>query len=172
MPAASTRLVNLHPTCESCVAKLKRELAAQQASLLELPLAITLGFVGAALGAAAWAAIVVFGNAEVGYVAMLVGYLAGQGVKLGAGKARGRQLQLLASFAAFFGLVAAKYLIVAHFMQQHGAAASWFDPRIVQAFPQTLRALLGGFDILWVLLAVSTAYGIPKAVRVSIEDHL
>ncbi len=169
----TTSLVNGEPVCQGCTSKLKQELAAQKGSLFDFPGAITLGLIGAAVGAAVWAAIVVFTNFEVGYVAVLVGFLAGMGVKFGAGKARGKQLQMLAAGCAVFGLVVAKYFILAHYIREYaandGVELSWFDPQIISTFPAALKEMVSVFDLLWLFLALSAAYRIPAPAQVRIE---
>jgi hypothetical protein len=128
-------------------------------------LALLGGAVGALLGAGVWTAISVFTNFEVGYVAVLVGFLAGRGVKLGAGSAAGKGLQVAAAGFALFGLVAAKYFTFAHFFAQSlaedGVQAGPFHPEILAVFPHALPEMLSLFDLLWVALAMTTAWKGP-----------
>lgn len=149
--------------CERCVA---RQDATEGSAAPRLPLALVGGAVGALVGAGVWAALAVFTNFEVGYVAVLVGYLAGLGVKLGAGAARGKALQGMAAGLALMGLVVAKYFTFAHFyaqalVEQHGIEAGPFHPDILATFPLALPDLLSPFDLLWVGLAMTTAWKTP-----------
>jgi hypothetical protein len=176
VPASTTQFVNGHATCPSCLAKVQAEIAGQKGTMLELPMALTGALAGAVAGAAVWAAIVVFTNFEVGYVAVLVGFLAGHGCKLGAGKARGQHLQIAAGVASVLGLVVAKYLIFAHFVRQQvmgdGATdVSWFDSFILEAFPGALAEMASPFDLLWIVLAVAAAYRVPAASTVTIQQR-
>lgn len=153
------------PVCPSCASNVRQELEAER-GMGTFPVALAVGAAGAAIGAAVWAAIVVLTNFEVGYVAVGVGFLAGVGVKFGAGKARNQMLQVAAALLAVGGLVLAKYFIFAHFVSQivledGGGTIGWFDPGLIQAFPGALMEISSPFDILWIVLAVSAAYRVP-----------
>ena len=165
-------MANGQPICSACATRLGQELEAEQGSWTEFPFAMAAGGVGAVLGAAIWAAIVVATNFEVGYVAVLVGFLSGYGVKLGAGKGRGQGLQVAAAFMAVAGLVLAKYFIFAYMvsssMSAKGQAIAWYDPRLLQMFPKMIVALSTPFDLLWILIAVSAAYRVPSPTQVAL----
>lgn len=161
------------PLGGSVCARCLEQRAAQTATAPRFPLALLGGAVGALLGAGVWTAISVFTNFEVGYVAVLVGFLAGRGVKLGAGSvagsvagsAAGKGLQVAAAGFALFGLVAAKYFTFAHFFAQSlaedGVQAGPFHPEILAVFPHALPEMLSLFDLLWVALAMTTAWKGP-----------
>ena len=167
------RIVNGSPTCVACVGQLERELAAQRAGASVYPVAIAAGLAGALIGAAVWAGIAVAAQFEVGYVAVLVGFLAGFGVKLGARTARGPALQVLAAGLAVIGLLAAKYMTLAYMFRDlasaEGVTLGWFDGLITSAFPEYLSETASPFDLLWIILAVSAAYRVPKAADVDIR---
>lgn len=165
-------MANDQRVCGSCAARLDQELDAERGAWNDFPLAAAGGAVGAALGAAVWAGIVVATNFEVGYVAVLVGFLSGMGVKIGAGKGRGQGLQILAALLAFAGLIFAKYLIFAWMVSQaataNGRVIAWYDPVILQMFPRMIVQLSSPFDLLWIFIAVTAAYRVPAPTRVSI----
>lgn len=166
------RIVNGSTTCVACVGQLERELAAQQAGAGAYPLATAGGLTGALLGGAVWAGIAVAAKFEVGYVAVLVGFLAGFGVKLGARTARGLGLQLLAAGLAVIGLLAAKYMTFAYLLRDlardSGVTIGWLDGEMISLFPSYLSETASPFDLLWIILAISAAYRVPKAADVSI----
>ncbi|TWT52312.1 hypothetical protein KOR42_29980 [Thalassoglobus neptunius] len=70
------------------------------------------GLIGAAIGAAVWIAVVHFANYEVGYIALLVGFLAGIGVRTVAGDEVGIGPGIAAVGAAAFAMLIAKYVLV------------------------------------------------------------
>ena len=70
------------------------------------------GLIGAAIGAAVWVAIVHFANYEVGYIAILVGFLAGLGVRMLAGDEVGVGPGTAAVGAAVLALLVSKYVLV------------------------------------------------------------
>jgi hypothetical protein len=138
----------------------QRDLAEEiQASTLP---AVGLGLAGALVGALAWAALSVATNFEVGYVAVLVGFLAARGVKLGSAGRPGEGLRAWAAAASVIGLVAAKYLTVAYYAARDGGLTP-FDGRVAAFFVDNLGSLLSPFDLLWVFLAVTTAWRVAAA---------
>lgn len=168
------RTVDSRPLCTRCADRLAKELAAEQQLGGRLPMALAAGGLGALVAAGIWAAIVVFTEYEVGIVAVLVGWLAGFGVKLGAGKARGKALQVSAASLAVFGLLVAKYFIFAHFfaegvLEEEGIALGPFDPVILEVFPVALPSMLSAFDLLWVFLALTTAWKLPAPSKVKLQ---
>lgn len=172
VPLGSDRvLANGTPVCGNCAGNLQRELDAQVGTWSDLPLAAAGGLVGASIGAAIWAAIVIATNFEVGYVAVLVGFLTGMGVKVATGK-RGNDLQLTAAVLAIVGLLIAKYLIFAWLMSQasatQGNPIAWYDPRLIPLFPRLIVQMSSPFDLLWIFIAVSAAYRVPAPSGVSL----
>lgn len=165
--------VNGRTVCGACGEQIVRELEAQNVAP-NWPVAIAAGVAGALIGAAVWAGIAVYTGFEVGYVAVLVGFLAGFGVKLGAGQARGPALQVAAAGIAVAGLVAAKYLTMVlainKLLKEQGEATwGWFDSRFTENFGSFLGEAVGGFDILWVILAVLAAHRVPKRTAVALQ---
>jgi hypothetical protein len=172
VPRESTYIVNARVGCAECVAKVRAELATQVPAGMNILVAGVCGLAGALVGAAAWSGVAIATDLEVGYVAVLVGFLAGLGVKLGAGKQRGPLLQYLAAGLSVVGLVAAKYMLFAHAVvvvgHERGIELSYFDTRFLSVFPEALGQMLGVFDVLFLVLALGAAYRVPKAHVVSI----
>ena len=170
---ADFRRVNGHAICVPCSVQVDRELAAQSPTLATLMPAAALGLLGAFAGALVWTIIAVSTELAIGFVAILVGFLAGTGVKVGAGKARGQGLQILAALLAVVGLAAAKYMIVAyavvHEAGKNGVDLSYLDPRILTIFGNVAGKLVSPFDLLWIVLAVGAAYKVPASRRVSVQ---
>ncbi len=168
MPDGTAHRANGQLVCAACAGHLGRELAAETARPRDHLPAAGLGLVGALIGAAIWAGIAVATDFEVGYVAVLVGFLAGQGVKLGARRARGPSLQRLAAGLAVFGLLAAKYLIIG-FSAAEAYGVSPFDPVVATFFSENFSSMLSPFDLLWIFLAVGAAYRVPAPTSLAIE---
>jgi hypothetical protein len=165
-------VVNAKAVCADCRDKVLAELRSEQAAVGHYPAAIGGGIVAALLCGAAWAAMVVVTDVEIGYAAVGVGLVVGWGVLLGARKKRGRELQWIALACSVFGLVVGKYFTIAHLVITKNPDArnlSHFDPRLVQFFFSHLPSFLSPFDALWVFIALRVAWRIPKprAVQVS-----
>jgi hypothetical protein len=108
------------------------------------------GGVAAAISAAAWIALVMFTKRELGLAAWGIGLLVGAAVRLGSGGRRGRALQAMAAIWAFLGVALAKAIMIGLVYMADPAKASFTD-------------VLGGYDILWVLFAVGTAWQMLQA---------
>ncbi|MFL5345927.1 MAG: hypothetical protein ACJ8AT_14145 [Hyalangium sp.] len=164
--------INGNLVCGSCAAQVQAELAAEQQTGARFPLALAGGAAGALVGAVIWAVIVVATDYEIGYVAVLVGYLAGRGVKLGAGKGRGQPLQIAAAGMAVFGLVIAKYFILAHVVISDPRGAElglgYFSPTLFSLFLQNIGSSLSPFDLLWIAFALMTAWRIPAPSKIEV----
>ena len=148
------------------------EAVEEEFALRALAPAIAGGTAGAVIGGIVWGLIASATGYEIGWVAWGVGWLSGFGVVLLARGQRGRPLQLIAASAALFGIMIGKYLtFFAAFKQyvgeEYGADAvaqlSMFSIGVVQLFGSSLGLMLSGFDALWVILALATAWGIPKS---------
>lgn len=158
-------IVNAKAVCADCRDKVLVELRSEQAAAGHFPAAIGGGIAAAVLCGAAWAAMVVLTDFEIGYAAVGVGIVVGWGVLLGARKKRGRELQWIALACSVLGLVLGKYFTIAHLIITHVQDAkdlSHFDPRLVPVFFKVLPSFLSPFDALWVFIALRVAWRIPK----------
>jgi hypothetical protein len=136
-----------------------RAAAAVGSATGNLMLGVIGGAVGAVIGGAIWAAIAIATDFEVGYVAVLVGFLAGAGVRWGAG--RGAGLRLLAAVLAIGGMLAAKYFMLAYAVielgHEQGIGVSVLDGKMLSIFPTLLVKTASPFDALFAFLAVAAA---------------
>ncbi|HEX9780993.1 MAG TPA: hypothetical protein VGB20_07255 [bacterium] len=133
------------------------------------------GLGAAAAGGLVWAWLVILTGWEIGYVAWGLGWLAGYAVvKLTGGK-RGRVLQAVAAGSAVLGIAIGKYLIFWHTIkelasQQMGkdvaAGVSPLSGELIRLFAEHFTSMLSGFDAVWVLLAVGTAWAIPRGLGI------
>jgi hypothetical protein len=138
-----------------------------------LPPAILGGVIAAVVSGVVWAAIAIWTGYEVGYVAWGVGLLCGLGVVLFARGKKGMPLQIVAVVTSVLGIVIGKYGTAQYDYQQwlieegHGATVaaqySLFSGDMMQVFAENLPNMMSGYDLLWVGLAVYTAWSIPKA---------
>ncbi len=136
-----------------------------------LPAIIGGGLAAVAAGLV-WGLIAVSTGYEIGWVAWGVGLMAGWGVVMFARGQKGLPLQLVAVSAAVLGMAIGKYItfyaaLKEYIADEYGAQAvaqmSMLSPGAFQIFGASLADMVGGFDALWILLAVATAWGIPKA---------
>lgn len=135
------------------------------------------GILAAVLGGIIWGLIVISTGYEIGYMAWGIGGLAGFAVLLLAKGKRGIPLQTVAVVASVLGIFIGKYLTFFHYLKEavsksHGveaaASLSIVSENVIQVFLDRIDLMLSGYDILWVILAVVTAWSIPKALRIKL----
>jgi hypothetical protein len=142
--------------------------------------AVVGGLIAATIGGVVWGFIVVKTEREIGYVAWGIGLLCGFAVVLFAGRKKGLPFQFIAVLASILGILIGKYATFFMLLRQQLAEIegeiivppSVFDPRAIVVFFQMLPELLSGFDILWVLLAVLSAWRIPRGLGVKRPSHV
>lgn len=129
--------------------------------------AIAAGVVAAVAGGVAWALIVKTSDYEIGIAAWAIGFLVGTAVVLASRGAKGRRLQVVAVVLALVGILIGKYLSYALVVQEDaesfGESIGLFSGDMFRFFREDLDAVFGLFDLLWVGLAVASAWRIPQA---------
>lgn len=133
--------------------------------------AIIGGFVAAITGGVLWGLLVIYTEHEYGMAALGLGFIAGAAVALFSRGVKGVSLQVIAVGASLLGIIIGKYFTFYHFLKQAIASESdvnaaanvnLFSIGLIQMFFKNISAMVSGYDILWVLLAVATAWSIPK----------
>ncbi len=152
--------------------QLKKSVQEEEFSGEVLVPALLGGLIAAVVSGAIWGAIAIWTGYEVGYVAWGVGLLCGMGVVMMSQGKRGMPLQVIAVVASVLGIVIGKYMfffdwvkggVVAEKGAEFAEGLSMFSMGMIQYFGEDLVAMASGFDLLWVGLAVYTAWSIPKA---------
>ena len=137
----------------------------QEPSSSLLP-AIAAGVVAALVGGIVWGLIAKFSEYEVGIVAWGIGYIAGTAVVLATRGAKGPALQGIAIVSSLVGIVLGKYLGYAFEIQEQADAAGvsigLFSSDMFTFFREDLEHVFGLFDLLWVGLAVFTAWRLTQ----------
>jgi hypothetical protein len=128
--------------------------------------ALAAGLVAAIVGGIVWGLIVKLGNYEVGIVAWGIGFVAGTAVVLATRGGKGPRLQAVAVVSALVGILLGKYLSYAFTVQEDadavGVGVGLFSGEMFSFFREDLGAVFGLFDLLWVGLAVFTAWRVPQ----------
>lgn len=131
-----------------------------------LGLPFALSTLGALIGVAIWVVIGILTNTEIGYVAIVLGFLAGRGARLGTGGLGGVSIQLMSAVVAVFGIVLAKYMLVSHFEGTMGANyAMAVGPTYLISpvvFAELLPSVFHPMDLLWLVLAAAGGWGGAK----------
>jgi hypothetical protein len=138
------------------------------------------GGAAAVIAGFVWALIVRLTDYEVGFMALGLGFLVGAAVVVFSGNRRGTALQAVAVAASLVGILAAKYFIFVHVLRravlkeygaEQAAAVVVFSARILGFFFESIVTVLSGYDAIWVLLAVVTAWRLPRGLGIRVPRH-
>ena len=128
--------------------------------------AVAAGLVAAIVGGVVWGLIVKISDYEVGIVAWGIGFVAGTAVVFATRGGKGPHLQVIAVVSALVGVLLGKYLSYAFVVQEQadaaGVSVGLFSSRMFRFFREDLDKVFGLFDLLWVGLAVFTAWRVPQ----------
>ncbi len=148
--------------CEECTKIAEKQLA-EQTKNPNYVLAFLLGLVFASLGSAVWIAIGYATNYEIGYIAILIGILAGKGVVIGSGNKKGSGLQIMSLIIALFAILVAKYVTLMLYWNE-----ALETQRFLWASPFNFDLITASFSpisIVILVFGVLAAYNLPKAPR-------
>lgn len=116
-------------------------------------------FLAAIVGGIIWAVIVVTFNYELGLIAWAIGGLVGYAVAFAAKDSVGKPHQVIAIIASLIGILLGKYFSFSYFFNDGlGGLFSFFT---MDFFFGNINYQFGGYDIIFVLFAVVTAWQIP-----------
>ena len=128
--------------------------------------AIAAGLVAALVGGIVWGLIVKISDYEVGIAAWGIGFIAGTAVVFATRGAKGQRLQVIAVVSALLGILLGKYLSYAFIVQEEaesfGESIGLVSGDMFSFFREDLDSVFSLFDLLWVGLAVFTAWRIPQ----------
>ncbi len=123
--------------------------------------ALAAGLVAAVVGGVVWGLIVKWTDYEVGFVAWGIGFLVGLAV-VTAARTRGLVLQVVAVLCALLGILIGKYLSFVWTLQEvvdeGPVQIPLFSMDTVDFFLENLDVVFGWIDLLWVGLAVLSAW--------------
>ena len=141
-----------------------------------LPRAAIAAVVAAIVGGIVWGVIVVATDYEIGIVAWALGALAGYAVVYAASGRKGTPLQAIAVVASLLGILIGKYVTFAYELkkaakdvagQAAADAVSYFSSDTISDFFHHMDLVLSWYDLLWVGLAVWTAWKIPRGLGIA-----
>lgn len=135
------------------------------------------GVLAAVVGGVIWGLIVIATGYVIGFMAWGIGLMCGFAVVLFSKGKRGVSFQVIAVLSSVLGVLVAKYFTFFHYLKEsvakeYGAEAasniSILSEKVIQFFIENIGSMVSGFDILWVILAVITAWRIPKGVGIKL----
>lgn len=122
----------------------------------------------AVVGGIVWAAIVVISNYELGLIAWGIGLLAGLAVTKAAKEQISQTDQIIAVAASLLGIVLGKYFYISYLIND--GINGMFDRYSFMAFQDVIMQTVGLMDLLFVALAVVTAWRIPGQAIKSLRE--
>ncbi len=132
------------------------------------------GVLAALAGGAAWAVLVIISGYEIGFAAIGIGVLSGSAVLLFSRGGVGPLFQGIAALSSVLGVAVGKYVHYFYYLkeavtEEYGievaANVRLLSVGVLESFIMDAGSFLGGLDILWVALAVITAWKIPSLKR-------
>lgn len=123
-------------------------------------MAIVGALLAALIGGIVWAAIAIITKYELGFIAWGIGGLAGYAVVLFAKEHVDRTHQVIAVIASLLGILLGKYFILAYIIEE--SVSGIFRGDLISFFFSNLMDFFGTVDIIFVLLAVVTAWQLPE----------
>ena len=133
-----------------------------------IPMGIVGGVLAALIGGLIWGYVVKLTGYEIGYMAWGIGVLCGFAVLLFAGGKKGLPLQIIAVLCSVLGIALGQYASFVFELRAYGAEhgmpqlaeVPFFSVPVFKLFLSALKDLFSPFQILWVVLAVGSAWGI------------
>ena len=162
---------------ETIYSEIVRVADEEQFAMSSIIPALVGGFLAAVIGGVIWGWLVIATEYEFGIIAWGIGGLTGFAVVLFSKGRKGVPLQVIAILSSVLGIAIGKYFTFFHFLKEavakeHGQEVasdiSIFSERAIQFFIENIGSIVSGYDILWVILAVITAWRIPKGIGINL----
>jgi hypothetical protein len=155
--------------CFNCADELDRVLQAETEAP-NLAAGLLAGLVAAALGSLIWYGVVAISEYQLGIIAVAVGWFVAQAVMFGAGRKRGRPLQLMSAIITLLAMALSEYLIVRHFIVEALRAEGQTDFLLFLAPADMLAIIVEGIradplTLLFWAIALWVAFSQPASRR-------
>jgi len=147
--------------CSDCLAKAQTTLE-EETLKPNIPKAFLVGLGAAAVAGLIWYLFVTLTGWEIGIIAILMGWLVGQGVVWGSGHKRGTPLQWMSVLLTIVAIFFSEYLIFNHFFHEVGGVGNLPLDKFFQAYGAYFGEDRGFLDILFFGIAIWQAYVTPR----------
>jgi len=155
------------------ITKVAEEKKATSQTLLPATLG---GLLAALVGGAVWALIAEASGYEIGFMAIGMGILSGEVVVLCAQGKKGPPLQIIAVLSSILGILVANYIMffntvkelaIEEYGEEIVSLLSMFNSDLISTFFEGIGDIFSdGYGILWMILAIFTAWKIPRSVGI------
>jgi hypothetical protein len=130
-----------------------------QSTSNKMGLPIVGALLAAVIGGVVWAAIAIVSDYEIGIVAWAIGGAAGYLVAHFAKDNITSVHQIIAVVGSLIGIILGKYFIIGYYYEE--SISGIFNSEVITLFVDNLSISFSGMDIVFVLLAVATAWQLP-----------
>ncbi|MCK4573934.1 MAG: hypothetical protein KAU36_06165 [candidate division Zixibacteria bacterium] len=137
------------------------------------------GLLAAAVGGTLWGSLIVFTGYEVGFIAWTLGLISGYVVVWITHGKKGTPLQFIAVVSSILAILIGKYLSFYHLTRQSlmedagkeaAEGVSFFSEELFNAFVNNFPDQVSSSDVIWVSLAIVTAWSIPRAMGIKLPE--
>lgn len=136
----------------------------------KIGLSILSALLGALIGGIIWALIAILFDYELGLVSWAIGGLTGYAVVFSAKESVNQLHQIIAVITSLIGIVLGKYFTFGYFFNE--GFEGMFNSYTFSFFKAYFLDLFGGMDIIFILLAIVTAWQIPGKHIDAIEQNV
>lgn len=155
--------------CRSCASRLDKALQAETEDV-NTPGGLLLGLCAALASAMAWYLVSVKIQAQFGILAVGVGWLVAQAVMFGAGRKRGRALQIISLVIALLTMVLSRYLVLREYAMRELGDLPLFLPLDTAANLLFDSLKTNPVILLFWAIAMWEAFVLPASRRLRARD--
>lgn len=130
---------------------------------------LLIALLAAIVGTIIWAIIGISFRSEIAIIAWALGFMSGYAVGMVAKKNVHALHQIMAVVSVLIAIIFGKYATFAY-TYKGNTIGGIFDPHSVTVFNKNLSLFFGGFDIIFILLAVVTAWQVPLQFKKDDEE--
>ncbi|MWC27738.1 hypothetical protein [Paenibacillus sp. MMS18-CY102] len=123
----------------------------------------------AIIGGGLWAAIAVWTDYELGLIAWVIGGMAGYAVSYLSGGLATQAHRAIAVIASLIGIVLGKYFLFSYVIND--GMSGMFNSELITLFRENFSEFFQGMDIVFVVLAIVTAWQIPGRLNARREQE-
>jgi hypothetical protein len=156
--------------CSDCAAQVKAVIDKNSVAPASFLAAGGAGLLTALVGGAIWAASVQITHANIGFIALFIGYGVGKVVHYVSGKRRSVSLQWLSTILAIIGVAAGKLALVS-WQIVDVLKANEVDvtiQNVVDMLQRNIKTIGDPFDLLWMGIAAYAAWRICRPPQISL----
>lgn len=130
--------------------------------------AALLGLGAAVLGGAVYAAVMIWGSAQLGIISIGIGWLVGKGVRKGSGNRGGWSYQMLAAFLTYTAIAGAYGAAIVHALGTQAASVD-VSALVIAAYGRPITSGLSSiFGIIIIAVGVWEAWRLNRPVALQI----